>query len=165
MQQAQSAIETARGAGAERYATDEFAAAEDALKRASEAVTQRDYRLALNNALDARERAQNASKEAADRKGEMKKSTSKAIDEAGAALGNAQTELKAAEAAHVAPRMLAASRKAIADSEASVQKARTALGQDDFITATDAAHVATARLHAALHDLDAATATASRRKH
>ncbi len=33
MQQAQSAIETARAAGAERYARDEFAAAEDALKR------------------------------------------------------------------------------------------------------------------------------------
>ena len=60
LQQARSAIESARGAGAEVYARDEFGAAETALKSATEAVDQRDYRLALNRALDARERAQNA---------------------------------------------------------------------------------------------------------
>ena len=68
LQQARSAIESARGAGAEVYARDEFSAAETALKNATEAVDQRDYRLALNRALDARERAQNAEKEAASRK-------------------------------------------------------------------------------------------------
>src|SRR5262250_2964899 len=68
IQQAQSAIEAARAAGADVYAHDEFAAAQTALKNANDAVTQRDYRLALNNALDARERAQNAAKEAGERK-------------------------------------------------------------------------------------------------
>jgi|GEM_PF-5338231 len=62
LQQARSAIESARGAGAEVYARDEFSAAETALKGATEAVDQRDYRLALNRALDARERAQNATR-------------------------------------------------------------------------------------------------------
>ena len=68
LQQARSAIESARTAGAEVYARDEFGAAETALKSATEAVDQRDYRLALNRALDARERAQNAEKEAVTRR-------------------------------------------------------------------------------------------------
>ena len=69
MQQAQGAIDAARAAGADQYARDEFTAAEDALKRAHEAVDQRDYRQALNNALDARERAQTAAKEAVNKQG------------------------------------------------------------------------------------------------
>ena len=58
--QAQGAIDAARAAGAERYAPTEFAAATQALKQANEAVTGRDYRLALNYALESREQAQNA---------------------------------------------------------------------------------------------------------
>ena len=65
MQTAQAAIDSARAAGADRFAREEFAAAEDALKRSHDAVAQRDYRLALNAALDARERAQTATKQAA----------------------------------------------------------------------------------------------------
>src|SRR5436190_8399990 len=68
MQQAQGAIDAARAAGADQYAHDEFTAAEDALKRSRDAVEQRDYRQALNSALDARERAQTAAKEAVDGK-------------------------------------------------------------------------------------------------
>ena len=60
MQQAQGAIDAARAAGADQYAHEEFAAAQEALTHANEAVEQRDYRLALNHALDSRERAQNA---------------------------------------------------------------------------------------------------------
>ncbi len=68
MQQAEGAIEAARAAGADQYARDEFAAAQDLLKRAGEAIAQRDYRLALNYALDSREQAQNAARLAADGK-------------------------------------------------------------------------------------------------
>jgi hypothetical protein len=60
IKQAQAAIEAARGAGAGQYAKTEYAAAQDALKRATDAVADRDYRLALNHALDARERAEAA---------------------------------------------------------------------------------------------------------
>jgi len=67
MREAQSAIDTARAAGADRYARDEYSAAEDSLKKAQDAVAQRDYRLALNYALDSRERAQNSAREAAAR--------------------------------------------------------------------------------------------------
>src|SRR5438034_1116223 len=67
LQQAQSAIEAARAAGADRFAVEEFLAAQNALARANEAVAQRDYRLALNHALDARERAQTATRDASGR--------------------------------------------------------------------------------------------------
>src|SRR6185436_8216588 len=68
MQQAQSAIDAARTAGADEYAHDELAAAEGALVRARTAVEERDYRLALNNSLDSRERAQTAGAQAASQK-------------------------------------------------------------------------------------------------
>src|SRR5262245_28271359 len=66
MDQAQGAIDTARAAGADRYAAEEYRGAVDALKQAQDAVEQRDYRLALNHALDSRERAQAAAKHAAE---------------------------------------------------------------------------------------------------
>src|SRR3954466_11122566 len=65
MDQAQGAIDAARAAGADRYAASEYQAAVGALKSAQDAVAQRDYRLALNHALDSRERAQAAAKQAA----------------------------------------------------------------------------------------------------
>src|SRR4029078_2966791 len=68
MQQAQGAIDAARAAGADRYAVEEYTAATEALKNARIAVEQRDYRLALNHALDSLERAQEAARQAADGK-------------------------------------------------------------------------------------------------
>src|SRR5215467_7611579 len=44
MQQAQTAIESARTAGADEYDHEEFAGAQEALQHANEAVGQRDYR-------------------------------------------------------------------------------------------------------------------------
>src|SRR6476646_5120903 len=65
LNQAQGALDAARAAGAEQYAPDEYRGAAAALKAANDAVEQRDYRLALNDALDSRERAQNAARQAA----------------------------------------------------------------------------------------------------
>src|SRR5882672_11133157 len=88
LQQARSAIESARGAGADLYARDEFSAAETALKNATDAVDQRDYRLALNRALDARERAENAAKEAVTRKAAVRADASRALALAGRTLND-----------------------------------------------------------------------------
>src|SRR5882724_5347116 len=68
IQQAQEAIDKAHAAGADRYAVEEYSAAVAALKNAHTAVEQRDYRLALNDALDSKERADNSVKLAADGK-------------------------------------------------------------------------------------------------
>ena len=60
MQLAEGAINAARAAGAETYAQEELTAAQEALKRAHEAVEIRDYRLALNHALDSGDSEGNA---------------------------------------------------------------------------------------------------------
>jgi len=139
MQQAQGAIDAARAAGADQYAREEFTAAEEALKKSHEAVEQRDYRQALNTALDARERAQAAAKESVNRKATARADATKALADADAALHNSRAKLKAAEAAHLAPRTLAAGRKAIDNGENAVQEARTAFDKGDYLAAIERA--------------------------
>jgi colicin import membrane protein len=159
MQQAQSAIDAARAGGADQYARDEFTAAQDAFKRAQEAVAQHDYRLALNNALDAREQAQTAAKAVAERT-----DAERTLAGATASLNDARARLKAAEAARTSAKTLSASRRAIADGDAAVQKARTAFAQGAYLDAVSTATAATAGLKAAAHDLEAASPPAAHRR-
>jgi hypothetical protein len=165
MQQAQGAIDAARAAGADQYARDEFTAAEDALKRSHEAVGQRDFRQALNTALDARERAQAAAKESVNRKAIARADATKALADADAALHNSRARLKAAEAAHLAARTLANGRKAIDNGESAVQESRTAFDKGDYLAAIDTARAVPAQLASITHELDAAAAAAGRRRH
>ena len=88
-----------------------------------------------------------------------------ALAEATAALNTARAQLKAAEGARAPIRPVAVARRAIADGDTAVQKARTAFGQGDFLAVVEAAHAATARLQGATRDLEAATAPAARRRH
>ena len=132
MQQAEGAIEAARAVGAATYARDEFAAAQDLLKRASEAVAQRDYRLALNYALDSREQAQNAAKIAADGKAIARVDADRALTGLAVMLGAFQSRLKTAETGRVPARTLAASRKIAGDSERHLQEARAAMERGDY---------------------------------
>jgi len=67
-QQAVEALASARAANAEIYAPEELQAAESALLKYDGAVAQRNYREALNFALDARDRAYAAAKRAATEK-------------------------------------------------------------------------------------------------
>lgn len=165
LQQARSAIESARSAGADLYARDEFSGAQTALKGATDAVGQRDYRLALNRALDARERAQNAAKEAVARKAAVRADASRALAAAGAALNDAHAKLKAAETARAPARLLAPARRAIADNDRDVQEARTSFGQGAYAVVIEAAGAATTRLHGVARDLESAAAPAPRRRH
>ncbi len=164
MQQAQGAIDAARAAGADQYAQEEFAAAQTALKKAHDAVTDRDYRLALNHALDSREQAQNAAKDAADHKAAARTDADRAVNEAMAALNDAHTKLKAAETAHVPPRTLAEPRRIITDAEETVQKARTLFAAGDYLGVLEAVRPLTARLRDVSHMLDTPSATPVRRR-
>jgi hypothetical protein len=164
IQQAQGAIDAARTAGAGEYAHDEFAAAEGALKRAREAVDQRDYRLALNNALDSRERAQNAEKEAADQKATARAEAQRALAATSAALAQTKVKLKAAETARVAARTLSEARRSVADGDKALQEARAAFDLGKYRDVTSGMSDSTARLAAAARDLDAAAAPAARRR-
>jgi hypothetical protein len=164
LQQARSAIESARGAGADVYAKEEFSAAEAALKNATDAVDQRDYRLALNRALDARERAQNAENEAAVRKAAVRTDASRALALAGRTLDETRTKLKNAEAARAPAKTVAAARHAITEIDSAVQEARTAFGQGAYANAIEAAGAATTRLHDVARDLEAAVGPPAHRR-
>jgi hypothetical protein len=165
IQQAQGAIDAARAAGADQYAREEFTAAEDALKRSHENVAQRDYRQALNTALDARERAQTATTEAVNKKAIARADATKALAGADAALHDARAKLKAAESARLAARTLNPVRKAIDDGETAVQEARTAFDKEDYPASMEIAGKVPAQLRLVTHDFDAGAAAAARRRH
>jgi hypothetical protein len=165
LQQAQRAIDAARAAGADRFAREEFAAAEASLKNANDAVEQRDYRLALNRALDAEARAQAASADTETRKAVARTDADKALKAAAAAFAAAQGRLQAAEAARLRPKIVAPARRAIGAGDRSLQEARTAFAQGDYLTARDTARGATTRLTAAARDLESATPAPVRRRH
>jgi hypothetical protein len=164
IQQAQSAVDAARAAGAEQYASDDYKAAADALKQCREAVSQRDYRLALNHAIESRERALIAVKEATDQKSKVRTESERALADGMQALALAHDRLKAAVAGRVAPRTLQQPRKMIAAAEASVQKSRAAMSREDFGTARDAAADAADRARTAARDIDVAITTRPQRR-
>src|SRR5205823_9786660 len=109
----------------DRYAAEEYQAAVSALKSAQDAVAQRDYRLALNHALDSRERAQSAAKQAADQQAAQRSGAERRLGEITAMLALANQRLTAAEAARVPRRSLVPARAGIAAADASLQKAGT----------------------------------------
>lgn len=164
IQQAQGAIDAARAAGADQYARDELVAAEDALKHATDAVAERDYRLALNHALDARERAQTAAKQAVDGKAAARADADRALRDVTSALTEARTRLKAAETARVSNRTLNDARRLIADGDEVVQKARAAFEQGDYAAVSDTIAGTTTRLLATARDLQLAASPAARRR-
>jgi hypothetical protein len=164
IQQAQGALDAARFVGADQYAREEFTAAQDALKRANEAVAQRDYRLALNHALDSRERAQNAAKMAADGKAAARVNADRAISRAAATLDTLRARISAAEASRTPPRGLAKARRVVADAQRKVQEARTVYEQGDYLTATSTARAITEPIAAATKEVDPATASSTRRR-
>src|SRR5262245_58798674 len=99
--QAQGAIEAARSAGAEQYASEEFSAAEAAMRRSAEFVQQRDYRQALNQALDARERAKEAARRAAEQRAAARSAAELGLADLSTAVQQARVVINAAQAARV----------------------------------------------------------------
>lgn len=134
--QAQGALDAARAAGGEQYARDEFTAAATALQQAQEAVQQRDYRLALSRALDARERAQDAAKQAADGKARARIEADREAAATATAVQQLRGKLAAADAARVPARDLTEPRATVSAVEASLQKARAAMEAGSYLEAT-----------------------------
>ena len=145
MQQAQGAIDAARAVGAEEYAHEEFVAAEDALKRAHDAAEERDYRLALNHALDSRERAQTAAREAADRKATLQLSADRTIRAAADAIARADARLKAADPNRGGQRA-ANLRRGVEHAKTALQEARTAMDAGNYADAERKAKASLAAL-------------------
>ena len=159
MNQAQGAIDGARAAGAERFAAAELAAATDALKRSEEAVAASDYRLALNHAIDSRERAQNAAKFAVEGRADARGQSERAIAEVATLLSQAQAQLK-----NLASRPLRGPRATVASVEKLLQEARAALAREDYAAVATTLDGAAVQLRAALAQIDAAVGPASSRR-
>ncbi|HUQ88689.1 MAG TPA: DUF4398 domain-containing protein [Vicinamibacterales bacterium] len=156
MNQAQGAIDAARSAGADKFASVEFNAAVDALKRSEEAVAARDYRQALNHALDSRERAQNAAKMAVEGRADARGQAERSISEVATLLSRARAQLKDPDIARVNATQLRAPRATVASAEGKLQEARTALKAEDYPAVSKALNGAAAQLQAALTQIDAA---------
>jgi hypothetical protein len=165
MNQARGAITAARAAGADVYAPTEYQVAVASLKRSEDAVAQRDYRQALNFALDSREQAENAARAAADGKAAARSQAERQLHDAEAALQQATARLKVADAARGRRRpAFAAERRTIASAEQSVQEARTAMSAGDFIAARDATAGLAEQLRAAISAIDHGTSPPAPRR-
>jgi hypothetical protein len=164
MQQAQGAIDAARAAGAAVYAVEELAAAQLALTRAEEAVSARDYRLALNYALDSRQRAQNAAKLAADGMAATRVEADRGITRAATGVEAMRARLKSPDVPRLPARIVSAVRASVADADRRVQEARTAQERGDYKAAQTAAAAANNSLSTATKDLEDAAAAAAKRR-
>jgi hypothetical protein len=157
MHQAQGAIDAARAAGAAEYAADEFHAAEVALTRSTDAVTERDYRQALNYALDARERAQNAAKAAAESRAIVSSEAERLLASTEESLGRAKTALSIAADAKVPASDLRVPSTTVADAEARLAQARALLTGGEYLKARSSLADLPDLLAKATSEIDAGT--------
>jgi HAMP domain-containing protein len=164
MDQAQGAIDAARAAGADRYAQAEFAAATTALKNATDAVDQGDYRLALNHAIDSREQAQNAARVAADTRARVRGEVERSIAEVSALITQVNAWIASPAAART-PRTRRTAQQVVTQSTADVQKAGSAMQAEDYAGAQKLMTATKERLQKALPAAPtAATAQSTRRR-
>ncbi len=166
MNQAQGAIDGAKAAGAEQYAPSELTAAVDSLRKSEEAVTQRDYRLALSHAIDSRERAQNAAKTAVNARARARGDAEAQLAEASTLLAQGRERLRDPTVARLPRKTVQDTRAILEAAQKSLQEARAAVNADDYPRAIHAIEGVAARLQAALNDLQQAidTSTGSRRR-
>lgn len=164
LDRAHGAIDTARAAGAATYAGDELKAAEAALGDADAAVAGRDYRLALDRALDAYARALETARLAVEGRVRARGEAERAVAELEALVGNARWRLKDAPVQRLAPRVLAGPRSAVEHAERALQDARSALGRDDYPAVLAVLQDQAAAVTTAMTSLDEAVAAAPPRR-
>jgi hypothetical protein len=152
--QAQTAVDLARAAGAERYAAEEYAAAVAGLQKTRAAVDQRDYRQALSYAIDARQRAQNAIRQAGEGKARAQRATEALLTGIVTRTTQLDARLKAAEAARVPAKELRSARAALEDVRKDLQEARTEIGAGNYEKAGDLLASVRKKLDAALADVE-----------
>lgn len=157
MHQAQGAIDAARAAGAAEYAQEEFQAAEAALTRSTKAVEERDYRQALNYALDARERAQNAAKSAAEARAHVRSEAERLLATTQDALTRARAAMATAADAKVPASALQAPSRAVNDAQGRVADAEKLLASSEYNKAKAALTGLTDGLTQAISQIDAET--------
>lgn len=164
MNQAQGALDAARAAGADRFASDELAAGADALKRSEAAVGAGDYRQALSHAIDSRERAQNAARMAVEARANARGEAERAIAEVATLLDRAESELNSPGAARLPRRTLRDPLAAVTSARQSLQEARSALANQEYARVSTSLGRTSTALQAALTQIDQATAPPLKRR-
>jgi hypothetical protein len=164
MDQAQGAIDAARAAGADRYAATEYEAATTALDNANGAVTAGDYRLALNYALESREHAQNAARDAADTKARMRSELEQTLAQIDSLIAQGRAQITAAERARVPARLLRQPAADLAKAQADVQEPRKAVAEGDYLAAAKALDGLKGRVEKVLAEISAAATPPSSRR-
>ncbi len=138
MDQAQGAIDAARAAGADKYATSEYAAATEALENANTAVAASDHRLALSYALESREHAQNAARNAADERARVRVDVDHASTDLAALIVEGRALLEAAVRRDVPRTQLEQPASDLTAAEARLQEAGEAVETGDYLAASEA---------------------------
>jgi hypothetical protein len=161
--QAQGAVDAARAAGADRYAPVEYTEATDALKQAGDAVAQRDYRLALNHAIESREHAQNAARQAAETRARLRGDVERSLAQVAALLAQANSRMAAAEQSRVPRRALRDAQQALASVNTDVQKAGAAMQAENYTDAQTALNGMKERIEAVIASLNGVTGASSSR--
>jgi hypothetical protein len=155
---AQDALTTARAAGAERYAPDAYRDASDAYRLANDAVLAGDYRLALNHALESRERAEAAARESADVQARARADVQRSMIEVATLLAQAGSRIEDAERAGVPRRTIRAAQEAVAAVNDDVQEAGAAMHAEDYAGAEPLLAGVKSALEGVLAPLDEALA-------
>ena len=128
--QAEGALTAARAADAATYAPETLRAAETALANYDAAVTQHDYRQALNAALAARDQAYEAAKEASNRKAELRSRAESLIKQLETLNATGTARLSAANRpTGAAADRLRAALRAVPEA---MQEARTRIDRQDY---------------------------------
>jgi len=143
--QAQGALDAARAGGAEAYARPQFQAADAALKKAHAAVAERDYRQALGYALDAREQARTAAREASAARARAATDVAHAIQTTARGIETARARLTGPQRARLGPALDALA--------AQLQEARSAVAAGDYARAAERTRVIDERLAALAAEL------------
>jgi len=131
-QQAEAAVAAARSAQAGTYASDDLQAAEASLQKYEEAVAQRDYRQALNLAIDARDRAYDATKHAGEAKAAAQTQAEKLAGEIETLTATANARLAGTATPRPSAQAAERIRAALKTSSAALQEARTLISAQDY---------------------------------
>jgi Domain of unknown function (DUF4398) len=162
--QAQSALDQARAAGADKFAASEYAAAAVSLQKAHESVDQRDYRQALNYAIDSRQRAQEATKLAPEGKTRAHDAAVGEYDRTAARANDLQSRLREADAARVPSRELQDIRTALANARTALQEASTMITAGNYDEVTKSLSEVRGKLDIAIRDIEKISLRPARKK-
>jgi hypothetical protein len=154
IQQAHDAIAEARAAGAEQHAASELNAAVESLNRADKAVADGDYRLALVQAVDSRDRAQQAITATSDARARLRANVERKLGNLASLIAAGRKRLAEPATTRAQKRTVEKFRAAIDDGDKSMQEARTALATGDYAGSTRLIDEAIKRIQAESTSLD-----------